>query len=246
MPTVSISVHLPIQLVCACDEFKLDNPFCIHVQRVRDILDDACQRRFDEQRAIKGLKSGVWHETGRWDEQIATLVHVLGMPSLFNYQQYGSYLTARAIVSELNPDTVIDAPSGFGRNVQWLRNEGRTGAPRHIIAVDFDNGLLDTIRRYFPDVETVCADLATWYPEKPADLLYLQGLYLGKGGPRQIFTNLPKFSQRILVHESEDEFSQKEISIMMERKGYVRTRHHGPYINSTNKISTWVSLWELR
>ena len=245
IPVVKLSDQIPIQFRCECDDFP-DAAWCAHLQRILELIDNACQKTYEERRNAKGTEStGVWNEKAKWDEQAATMAHVIGMPSLFAYQRTGAFLTARLIVRELDPETIIDAPCGFGRNIAWLQSEGREkDSLRHIIAVDKEAVFITTVKRYFPKAEAVCADMATWYPEMPADLLYLQGLFRGKDGPRSLAKNLHKYSHRILIHESEDEFSQDEIEAMMKGEDYIRTRHHGPYINEHNGINTWVSVWE--
>jgi SAM-dependent methyltransferase len=79
-------------------------------------------------------------------------------------------------LADLEPGTAIDLAAGEGRNAVWLAERGW-----HATAVDFSEVALDKAERLASDrdvtVETVRADVTTWEPTAPVDLVviaYLQ------------------------------------------------------------------------
>lgn len=69
---------------------------------------------------------------------------------------------------------VYDLGCGPGNSTELL--VARFGAS-HITGLDSDENMLTSARRRLPDTDFVRADLGTWAPEEPADLLYANAVF---------------------------------------------------------------------
>ena len=165
-------------------------------------------------------------------------------PTLLPYMQFGSYLMARDIVRRINPDSIADAPCGGGRNLRWLAWEGRT-SPRVVFGVDLDPKECEAARALCHEATVLCANLGSWIPPNPFDMLYMQGYFAGAEGPRCIAPHLQRWSKTVLIHETESEFAPEEVAAMMEGAGYRRKSNYGAFLQPEHHFHpTWVSLWK--
>lgn len=92
---------------------------------------------------------------------------------------------AREISSLSSPGTAIDLAAGEGRNSIWLAEQGW-----QVSAVDFSAVGIDTGRRVAAErgisVDWVVADVVSWAPARPVDLVLIAYLHL----PSAVFTPL--------------------------------------------------------
>ncbi len=75
-----------------------------------------------------------------------------------------------AIARKLRPGTALDVACGEGRNALWLAEQGWA-----VTAVDISDVGIDKARaigkRRGVEVDWVCADICTWQPSRPFDLV---------------------------------------------------------------------------
>jgi SAM-dependent methyltransferase len=89
-------------------------------------------------------------------------------------------------LADLPPGTAVDLAAGEGRNALWLARRGW-----RVTAVDFSQVALDKGRRTAGDaaVDWVCADVTTWRPIQPVDLVVVAYLHLPADQRRAAFRN---------------------------------------------------------
>ena len=102
-------------------------------------------------------------DRGGWDRRYATAEYIWDAgPNRFVADH----------LDDLEPGTAVDLAAGEGRNAVWLAERGWT-----VTAVDFSEVGLEKARRLATDrgvsIDTVVADVTTWAPAAPVDLVVL-------------------------------------------------------------------------
>lgn len=108
-------------------------------------------------------------DSNEWDTRYSTAEYIWNAgPNQFVAAQFDG---APAV------GTAIDLAAGEGRNAVWLAEQGWTAT-----AVDFSSVALEKANRLARDrgvsIETVVADVTTWEPAEPVDLVVMAYLQL--------------------------------------------------------------------
>jgi SAM-dependent methyltransferase len=92
-------------------------------------------------------------------------------------------------LGDVSPGSCVDVAAGEGRHAVWLATRGW-----RVQAVDFSQVGLDRGREAAVaagvDVQTVCADVTTWEPEEPVDLVLCAYLHLPAATTRPLLQRL--------------------------------------------------------
>jgi SAM-dependent methyltransferase len=111
-------------------------------------------------------------DAAHWDERYRSVDLVWGLaPNRF----------VRSECADLPPGRAIDLACGEGRNAIWLAGSGW-----RVTGVDFAQAALDkaaTLAAGVDGVDWVCADVLTYRPDEPNDLVLLS--YLQVSGPER-------------------------------------------------------------
>ncbi|MBU6424581.1 MAG: methyltransferase domain-containing protein, partial [Chloroflexi bacterium] len=108
------------------------------------------------------------------------------------YLRFGEYRTRPAIdllarVPLEEPGSVYDLGCGPGNSTRLLRARW----PRaRIVGVDTSPQMLERARRALPDVQWIEADVRTWRPPEPADVLFSNAALQWVGGHERLFPAL--------------------------------------------------------
>ena len=93
-------------------------------------------------------------------------------------------------VTRFSPRSVLDAGCGTGRVARELARRGAD-----VVGVDLDPAMLATARRRSPELEWLCADLATVELGRTFDVVLLAGnvmIFLTPGSEGAVLTNLAR------------------------------------------------------
>ena len=93
-------------------------------------------------------------------------------------------------VMRFAPRTALDAGCGTGRVARELARRGV-----HVVGTDIDDDMLATARRRSPELEWVCADLATVDLARTFDVVLLAGnvmIFLAPGSEATVVANLAR------------------------------------------------------
>ena len=96
------------------------------------------------------------------------------------------------LVEGLDPGTAIDLGAGEGRHAIWLAGRGWS-----VTAVDFSSVGLEQARALAGPgaerIDWVHADVTTWRPATPVDLVLVAYLHLRQASLRALFADLPSW-----------------------------------------------------
>jgi len=104
----------------------------------------------------------------------------------------GPNATVAAVLADRAPGSAVDVAAGEGRHALWLAEQGW-----QVTAVDFSAVGLDRAARTAAarglDLTTACADVTTWQPDGPVDLVLCAYLHLPSVPTRRLLDRMGRW-----------------------------------------------------
>lgn len=92
-----------------------------------------------------------------------------------------------AQVPHANPKTVVDLGCGPGNSTELLK---RRWPEARLLGLDSSPSMLEEARKRLPDVHFEQADIATWIPERPLDVIFANAVMQWLPNPVEILVRL--------------------------------------------------------